>query len=359
MELVNNEKLLSDNEITELIAKSREQVEDDRTLEEMIKDGEFPELVDLVLQKGKVSDSLFGENFKTKDGIPLRLMIRTSRISTHDENRGKIPFKDQVLALNHNYMLGLVESTVGTAQIKIKNLDPRTCVILSENTKAPVYENVLRAYMAKTSTSTSLYQAWLKAKNNSQFDFEYSGRIFNVGNLYPNCKLEEVVDTPSTKAGDDFTKSPDWFFENGLISIEEYKEIKRKSKKAFYAVANILRKRGILLIDTKTEHGENHDKENVLIDEAYTMDSSRMWLLDENGEILLVDGEPIQIGKENARKRVTKKGQQFTKAEQDEIAFDYIKGYQMLTGKRFVPDMRPRVERYREAISIIWKDLNL
>jgi phosphoribosylaminoimidazole-succinocarboxamide synthase len=232
-------------------------------------------------------------------------------------------------------------------------------VIVAENTKPPEYENVLRAYMAKTNTSTSLYQAWLKAKNDSLTNFEYSGRTFTTDDLYPNCKLPEIIDTPSTKAGDDITKSPQWFFDNGIITEGSYLYTKESSIKAFNIVSEYLKSRGLLLVDTKTEHGQIEDGQHVLIDEAYTMDSSRIWLLDDKGEILLVNGEPVQIGKENARKKIKNKGQLFTEDEANQIAFEYVKGLQMITGKRFVPDIRPRVQRYRDALDIIWRRLDL
>ncbi len=356
-ENLNLEKLLTDTEIQKLIAQYYEIENDFRTLSEMINDGEFPELKGLTLQKGKVSDSLYGEDFKNREGLSLRIMVRTSRISTHDENRGIIPFKDQILALNHDFMLSVVKDILGSAQIHINSLDPRTCVVLAENTKAPVYENVLRRYMAKTSTMTSLYQAWLKAKNNSDENFSFAGRDFQTNELDANCKLSEIIDTPSTKAGDDITRSPEYFIEKGLVSREEYEETRDNSMKAFFAISNTLKRRGVAFVDTKTEHGKNSQGNIVAIDELYTMDSSRFWILDDSGDILLIDDEPVQIGKENARKRVKEKGQQFTRVEADEIAFDYIKGYQRLTGKRFSPDMRFRVERYKDGFKKIFENI--
>jgi phosphoribosylaminoimidazole-succinocarboxamide synthase len=254
-------------------------------------------------------------------------------------------------------MLSLVKDILGSAQMSVKNLDPRTCVILAENTEPPAYENVLRAYMAKTSTSTSLYQAWLKAKDNSEESFVYAGREFDTSDLFPNCRLTEIIDTPSTKKGVDVTQDPKYFIENGFVTEEEYEDTKFKSIMAFQLVSRMLRKKGIAFVDTKTEHGKNSKDETVGIDELYTMDSSRFWLLDENGDLLLENGEPIQIGKENARKMVTQKGQQFTKEQREQIAFDYIKGYQRLTGKRFVPDMRSRVERYRDGLKTLFENI--
>jgi phosphoribosylaminoimidazole-succinocarboxamide synthase len=68
--------------------------------------------------KGKVSDSVFGEALTTTDGRGLRLMFRNNRISTHDVNRGAIPFKDQVLAINHDHMRRLSRRRGGLFSIR-------------------------------------------------------------------------------------------------------------------------------------------------------------------------------------------------------------------------------------------------
>ena len=113
--------------------------------------------------EGKVSDSVIGEDLFTSGGLPLRLMFRNNRISTHDVNRGAIPFKDQVLAFNHAHMLQLVRPILGSSQFEIPGLKSST-VIPAENLKLIMLENVLRLYNAESSTSTSLYQHWLAAR---------------------------------------------------------------------------------------------------------------------------------------------------------------------------------------------------
>ena len=94
--------------------------------QEILDSGAVPRLKGYTVRPGKVSDSIFGgkgsyldkktekevefENppLDTKDGlgfvpagVPIRGMVRTERISTHDINRGHIPFKAQILAENH------------------------------------------------------------------------------------------------------------------------------------------------------------------------------------------------------------------------------------------------------------------
>ena len=69
----------------------------------------------------------------TQNGKPIRLMFRNNRISTHDVNRGAIPFKDQVLAFNHDHMLQLVQHVLGSSQFSVDELKPSSTVIPAEN----------------------------------------------------------------------------------------------------------------------------------------------------------------------------------------------------------------------------------
>src|SRR3989344_7329065 len=134
-------------------------------------------------------------------------MVRTDRISTHDINRGEIPFKDQILAVNHHAMRRLTQHVLGTSQFNVNGLSDTSVVIAAENLQTLPIEMVLRAYMAKSTTSTTLYQAWKKGE--TRFCGHPIGR-----NLLPNGRLPYVMDTPSTKSDEhDQSVPPTFFFE--------------------------------------------------------------------------------------------------------------------------------------------------
>ena len=88
-------------------------------------------------------------------------------------------------------------------------------------------------------------------------------------------------------------------------------------------------------------------------DELYTMDSSRFWRLDDNGDVLHRDGKPVSFSKEFARGMVKEKDQQFSDEQANEIAVRYILGLQHLTGVEFTPDLRPRDQRLIESVDLI------
>ena len=345
--------MLDETQIRELVAEHGNTVNEGRSIKQLIEDGEIPRLNDCVIAEGKVSDSVYGSALQTRQGKPLRLMFRNNRISTHDVNRGAIPFKDQVLAFNHDHMLKLVRNILGTSQFDVPNLQASSTVIPAENLKLILLENVLRLYNAESSTSTSLYQHWLAAKNEGLAVMSYAGHEINVNDLSPNGRLPYLMDTPSTKASEDKTTDANSLMAAGVCTSEQYAQIRNSSIMAFGVVSQYLLDRGMVLVDTKTEHGINSAGHVVAADELYTMDSSRFWRLDDDGELLTKQGKPVSFSKEFARSMVKEMDQQFSEQEANEIAMRYIAGLQHLTGEEFAPDLRPRDERIVQSTNLI------
>lgn len=345
--------MLTEQEIRELVAAHGAAVNEGRPIRQLIEDGEIPRLRGCTVLEGKVSDSVIGDALKGSTGKSIRLMFRNNRISTHDVNRGAIPFKDQVLALNHDHMLGLVVDVLGSSQFEVEGLTPASTVIPAENLKLVMLENVVRLYMAQSSTSTSLYQHWLAAKEEGQTIMNYAGHELTVSELEVNGRLPYLMDTPSTKEAVDRTIDAAYLIENGICSEGQYAQIRNSSLMAFGIVSHNLARKGMVLVDTKTEHGINADGRIVAADELYTMDSSRFWKLDDQGHLLTRDGKPVSFSKEFARGMVKEKGQQFSEEQANEIAVRYIQGLQHLTGVTFDPDLRARDERLVESTNRI------
>lgn len=349
--------MLNEEEIRELVATHGAAVNEGRSVRQLIEDGELARLRGCTVLEGKVSDSVFGDDLKTASGKPIRLMYRNNRISTHDVNRGAIPFKDQVLAVNHDHMHRLVKPVLGSSQFEIDGLAPTSTVIPAENLNLLKVENVLRLYMAESSTSTSLYQHWLAAKDAGQSTLNYAGHQLDVAALTPNGLLPYLMDTPSTKDEVDHTTDVDYLIQDGVLTEGQYKQIRNASLMAFGIVTQYLAQKGMVLVDTKTEHGINADGQIVAADELYTMDSSRFWRVNEDGTLLTRDGKPVSFSKEFARGMVKEKGQQFSEAQANEIAVRYIQGLQHLTGEAFEPDLRPRDQRIIDSTNLILDSL--
>ena len=165
------------------------------------------------------------------------------------------------------------------------------------------------------------------------------------------------MDTPSTKDKVDRTIDPSYLFENGVCTAGQYQRIRNASIMAFGIVSQYLREKGMVLVDTKTEHGVNAANQIVAADELYTMDSSRFWKLTEDGSVMERDGKPVSFSKEFARGMVKNTDMQFSTEQSNEIAVRYVVGLQHLTGEAFEPDLRPRDQRIIESTNLILEAL--
>ena len=363
--------MLDKKQARELIEEYGSIVNEGRTIEELIRDNEIPRLrgKNIQIRKEKVNDSVFGENLKI-EYFPLRLMYRTNRVSTHDTNRGTIPFKDQVLAVNHEFMRRLVGETLGDSQIDIPSLKPTSTVIPAFNLDMIMIENVFRMYMVESSTQTSLYQAWLEAKQNHSDTFNYAGRDFKASELSPNRRLPYLLDSPFTKSGVDETISPKEVVRRELCTEDEYKDTVERGSSAFNHVADYVSKRGLVLVDTKLEHGKLPSgilsiipsrivKEQVLgAGELFTLDSSTYWRLDDSGNIEIgEDRKPVSYSKEIMRGMKFNERGFLEPEDKIEAGVRYIMAIQNITREEFNPDLRQRDERIVESTNIILKYL--
>ncbi len=367
-------EMLNEVGAAKLVEDYMSREEKSSSTQEILDSGAIPQLRGFKVRPGKVSDCIFGGEGSYTDkekglvkfenpplvyenGKPLILMVRTQRISTHDITRGEIPFKDQILALNHNVMRKLVMKYIGSAQLDISGINDNSVVLAAEKLTQIGFENVLRAYMAKSTTETSLYQHYIKGE-----------RVFcghNLpDNLIPNGILPYVMDTPSTKSDEhDESLSPEDMFKRKICTPEQYTQIRNGSLVAFGAVSHRLRTAGVILVDKKTEHGINSRGEIESQDELYTMDSSRFWLVEDYNKQLqkLRQGEITELSPKSYSKEFARdysKGEEgYTDEQRIKIAVRYILGIQNLLGISFEPDSRPRNERVISGLETIVKEL--
>lgn len=338
-----NSVLLTEEEAQNLAQKALQTEQNNVDLEIILKD--FPQLKKATLQKGKVSDSII---FRTEKEN-YRILVRSNRISTHDKSRGIIPFKDQILSTNHNFMRKLVSPYMKHAQLDVIGLGDNSVVSLALNGERFPLELVLRNYMAKSTTGTSLYQHWLKDPIG-----KFCGINLGYYKLEPNGKLPYTWVTPSTKEANDRSVPPEELFSSrypgSRLDPSYWDFIRNQALVVFGVVSNYLRTKGIILVDCKTEHALFEDIV-LAIDEMYTMDSCRFWLMKADGTPELDEnGEPKSFSKEFAR-QFAKGNAEFTNKEKVLIATRYILGIQHLTGQAFVPDLRPWEERVRDGIA--------
>lgn len=143
--------------------------------------------------------------------------------------------------------------------------DPNVMVV--KRCKPYEIEVIVRAYIVG-----SLWQDYQKGKRTK------CGVTLPEG-LQENDPLPEPIITPTTKAheGHDEDITPEEIISQGLATAQEWETIKKTAFALFRRGQEVLKERGIILVDTKYEFGVDTQGDLVLIDEIHTPDSSRFW----------------------------------------------------------------------------------
>ncbi len=100
--------------------------------------------------------------------------------------------------------------------------------------------------------------------------------------LTKNARLPEPIVTPTTKEAHDEEIAPSEAVRRGILSQAEYRRLEDASLAVFRHASDVLRERGVVLVDTKYEFGRIGG-DLVLIDEIHTPDSSRFWSAEDVG----------------------------------------------------------------------------
>ncbi|NVB77138.1 MAG: phosphoribosylaminoimidazolesuccinocarboxamide synthase [Kofleriaceae bacterium] len=298
---------------------------------------------DLPRYDGKVRDCFIdGERGE-------RVIVVTDRLSAFDAVVGTIPFKGQVLNQLAQFWF---EKTADIAPNHMLRVPDPNVMIARECEPLPV-ELVMRAYLTGV-TSTSIWKAYEKG------DRTFCGHALPDG-MKKNQRLPKPILTPSTKAakGDhDVSVSKDELLAMGRISPAVFDRAAQIAEALFAAGQAHAAKQGLILADTKYEMGLDKAGNIVVIDEIHTPDSSRYWHADDYEERLARGEEPRSLDKEYVRRWLAGEakwnGDGPPPVMPDEVRIEaarrYIKSYEIVTGKTFVPDTREPVARIAAAL---------
>lgn len=332
-------KLMNQDEIKDLVQENINNMVGQEVIDSIVtvsddvvtSSPDIPRLEGSTYYQGKVRANFYGGDLITKDDIPLRVLITLGNISTHDKFKGVVPFKDQITSELSNYMFDLIKGTLPNSQIAAQGI-----VAVAEQCQPMDFEMVLRKYMAKSGTKTSLYHNYVDLGKR-----EFCGHKLPEG-LVANGKLPYIMDTPSTKAkkgGHDESVSPQYLFDQSIVTPEDYAIVRNASIEAFGMGEAFLTQLGIILVDDKKEAGRGKDGRIKWIDEVLTLDAARYWKADDYEEKLSAGENPTSYSKEIAR-GLGEPGVPLTEQQVFQVACRYVDTYQLLTGKRFVEDLR-------------------
>lgn len=279
------------------------------------------------------------------------IIVTTDRVSAFDHVLGTIPFKGEIL----NRMA--VDAFRATEDIAKNHLidvpDPN--VVVAKKLKAYPVEMIVRQYI--TGSLWRDYQSGVA---------EAYALDFPAG-LVKDQRFDAPIFTPSTKAEigtHDEPISKAKIVERGLMTAEQLERAEDTARRLFARGAERAAARGLILVDTKYELGEDEDGELYVIDEIHTPDSSRYWIA-ETYEARFAAGEAQKmLDKENLRGWLIEKhgfsGHGSPPALDDEIrvtlAERYFEAYAHLVGEAFeavVGDVGERIRGNLERAGLL------
>ena len=296
--------------------------------------------------KGKVRDVYTISN-------ELLVMIASDRISAFDVILPKtIPYKGQVLNQLAAYMLEHTKDV---------------CPNWLQATPAPNASVGYRCIPFKVEVvvrGNLCGHAWRTYS---------SGQRILCGALMPDDLKEndffpEPIITPSTKAseGHDEDIAVSEIIEKGLTTEAEWKKIEAYALQLFKRGNDLANKQGLILADTKYEFGKK-DGEIILMDEIHTPDSSRYFYSEGFEERQHKGEKQKQLSKEFVREWLIanefmgQEGQtvpEMTEDWVDTISKRYIELYEVVTGKKFVPENLSKEETYERIVSYLNTNAN-
>jgi len=260
------------------------------------------------------------------------IMIATDRLSAFDVvmPRG-IPFKGQIL---NQIATQMMKSTADLVPNWILSTPDPNVAVGKKCTPFKI-EMVIRGYLAGHAARE--YKA---------------GKRLLCGVAMPegmkeNDAFPKPIITPATKAeqGDhDEDISEEQILEKGIVSEQDYNQLKDYTNKLFSRGTDLAAKQGLLLVDTKYEFGKDTDGNIVLIDEIHTPDSSRYFYADGYEDRQKLDEPQKQLSKEFVRQWLIRNGFQGLSGQQlplmnddyiDSVSKRYVELYEQIMGAPF------------------------
>ena len=230
--------------------------------------------------EGKVRDV-----YRTDEHIVL---IATDRVSAFDRVLGTVPFKGQILT---EMARAGFEATADIVPNHVLHHPDPNVVVARACTPYPI-EFVVRGYI-----TGSLWRDYV-ADGAAAYELDFAP------GLKKDQRFDAPILTPSTKAaqGDhDQPISKRAIIAQGLLTEAQLAAAEHAALALYTRGAALAAERGLILVDTKYELGEDPNGQLTVIDEIHTPDSSRYWKADSYAQ-RFADRQPqAMLDKENLR----------------------------------------------------------
>ena len=276
-------------------------------------------------QQGKVRD-----HYLYQDKI---ILVSTDRQSAFDRLLTAVPFKGQVLNQCSAWWCQQTQHIINNHLLAVP--DPN--VTIAKRCRVFPIEVVVRGYITG-STNTALWTQYQQGVR------RYCGHVLPEG-LQKNQQLSQAIVTPTTKdnAHDRPVSGKD-IIAHGWMTAQQWHYVHDKALELFAYGQQQAVERGLMLVDTKYEFGQDQQGNIIVVDEMHTPDSSRYWLAESYQQRFSQQQEPENIDKEFLRLWFARHchpyhDQQLPEAPQEliiELSSRYIQLYEMITGQAFV-----------------------
>lgn len=223
------------------------------------------------------------------------IVVHTDRLSAFDRMIGYVPYKGAILSAISEFWFEKIKGSVPSHFVSGRG-DRIIETRWAEPIKAEV---IVRGYLAGS---------MLRAYESGQREF---CGIRLPENLKPYSRLPFPIITPTTKAEafeHDENTTRDLIISKGIANQHEWQQIEEMALKLFSIGSEVFLEQGWILVDTKYEFGRLDGGQIILIDEAHTPDSSRLWKSDTYAERIRKGLPPSMLDKEIIREYLLSEG---------------------------------------------------
>ncbi len=309
-----------------------------------LKEVEIPELGPAI--KGKVRDSwvIPGE-------LPLRVMVTTDRQSAFNYSIGNIPGKGKILNLISAYNFSKTRDIIPNQIVSVPH--PNVTIAKEATATLPV-EVVVRGYMSKSSSPTSIYRNYIEGRRN-MYGINFPDGI----RPYEKLPMGTII-TPTTKSENDEEINDEQANElvDKKLGDGVWSAAKEAAVRIFDRSSEDYLSRGLILADTKYEFGLDKEGKLMVIDEMHSPDSSRFWLKETYEENFINGDAPENFDKEILRDWLAERS--FTGEGQPIPVLDmyvmhrmrvaYKTAFRMITGRNVPVDVPSSSVAIRDSV---------
>lgn len=308
---------------------------------------EFPEISRI--ERGKVRDILV---VNTGQGV-RRVMVTSDRLSAFDRVICTVPGKGAVLNQLSAWWFDVTDEIVVNHKLAVPH--PNVLVAKEAKHTLPV-EVIVRRYMAESTTTTSVYDAYARRGKREIYGIKFPDAL-RANEEFP---MGDII-TPTTKAEAGAHDQPLTHEEAKAIVDNQlgsgvWDRATRVVRKLFRMSREYCSESDLLLVDTKYELGLDDEGRIMLVDEVNTPDSSRYWKRSSYGRRFARGDKPESFDKEMVRAWLAQNGFKgegevpvVAPAVINDVAAAYRVPYRMLTEQE-VPEAPLTLDDMRKLL---------